>query len=67
MLRIAAVMVRLLGLALALACAAMVALVLGSIASDEGVSLATIRIDALSTAGVIIAAVAAGSLLRRKR
>ena len=44
------------------------ALLLGLIARDDvGMSADMIRIDALSVAGIIFAAVASGSLLRRKK
>jgi hypothetical protein len=52
---------------LATLCAAMLAMVLSSIARTEGVSLAMVRTDALRAAGLIFAAVALGSLLKRKR
>jgi hypothetical protein len=55
-------------LIIALATAAMAAMMTGSVAHDEfGISLDTIRTDALSAAGLIFAAVACGSLLTRKR
>ena len=44
----------------------MMAFILGTIIRDEGVPLATIRTDALSAAGLIFAAIACGSLLKRK-
>jgi hypothetical protein len=44
------------------------ALLLGLIARDDvGMSADMIRIDALSVAGIIFAAVANGSLLKRKK
>ena len=67
--RIAAIvasMVRVLDFLLALACAGLTAFVLGTIFADEGVPLDFIRLDALSSAGIIVAAVAGGSLLKRK-
>ena len=60
-------MERLLDTILALLCAVMLAMLLGTIARDEGVSLNAIRTDALSSAGIIFVAVACGSLLKRKR
>ena len=60
-------MERVLDTILALLCALMLAMVLGTIAREEGVSLNAIRIDALSSAGIIFIAVACGSLLKRKR
>jgi hypothetical protein len=59
-------MERLLDAVLALLCAAMLAMVLSSIAPAEGVSPDVIRTVALSSAGVILVAVACGSLLKRK-
>jgi hypothetical protein len=58
---------RLLEAVLATLCAAMLAMVLSSIARTEGVSLAMVRTDALRAAGLIFAAVTLGSLLKRKR
>jgi small neutral amino acid transporter SnatA (MarC family) len=53
---------------IAVATAAMAAMLSGSVAHDHlGISLDTIRMDALSAAGFILAAVACGSLLRRKK
>jgi hypothetical protein len=60
-------MERLLDIILALLCRALLAMVLGGIAHAEGMSLDVIRIDALSSAGIIFIAVACGSLLKRKR
>jgi hypothetical protein len=55
-------------LIIALASAAMAAMITGSVAHDEfGIPLDAIRTDALSAAGLIFAAVACGSLLRRRR
>jgi energy-converting hydrogenase Eha subunit C len=55
-------------LIIALASAAMVAMMTGSVAHDEfGIPLDTIRMDALSAAGLIFAAVACGSLLKWKK
>jgi hypothetical protein len=55
-------------LIIALASAATAAMMTGSVAHDEfGIPLDTIRTDALSGAGFIFAAVACGSLLRRRR
>ena len=51
-----------------LTAAAATALLLGLIARDDvGMSADMIRIDALSAAGIIFAAVASGSLLKRKK
>jgi hypothetical protein len=58
---------RLLDAVLALLCAAILAMMLSSIARTEGVPLALVRTDALRAAGLIFAAVALGSLLKRKR
>ena len=53
---------------LTLMAAAATALLLGLFAHDAmGMPIDTIRIDALGAAGLIFAAVAGGSLLRRKR
>ena len=53
---------------LGLTAAVATALLLGLIARDDvGMSADMIRIDALSVAGIIFAAVASGSLLRRKK
>jgi hypothetical protein len=53
---------------LALIAAAATALLLGLLAHNAmGMSINMIRIDALGAAGLIFAAVAGGSLLRRKR
>jgi hypothetical protein len=60
-------MERVLDIILALLCAAMLAMVLGSIARAEDVSPEVIRTDALGTAGIILVAIACGSLLSRKR
>jgi hypothetical protein len=60
-------MERVLDAVLALLCALMLAMVLSSIARTEGVSLDVLRTDALRAAGLIFAAVAVGSLLKRKR
>jgi hypothetical protein len=60
-------MERVLDIILALLCAVMLAMVLGSIARAGGVSPEVIRTDALSTAGIILVAVACGSFLKRKR
>ena len=51
---------------LGLTAAVATALLLGLIARDD-VGMSMIRIDALSVAGIIFAAVASGSLLRRKK
>jgi hypothetical protein len=61
-------MVRVAFLVLALATAAMAAMLTGSVAHDEfGVPLDLIRVDALRAAGVLLAAIACGSLLMRRR
>jgi hypothetical protein len=60
-------MVRAAFLIIAVATAPMAAIILGDVADDMGVSLDTIRTDALSAAGFIFAAVACGTLLRRKK
>ena len=53
---------------LGLTAAVATALLLGLIARDDvGMSADMIRIDALSVAGIIFAAVASGFLLRRKK
>jgi len=52
---------------LALPSAVLLALLFGTVASDAGVPLETIRIDALSAAGLIGAAVACGSLIKWRR
>jgi hypothetical protein len=55
-------------LIIALATAAMAAMMTGSVAHDEfGIPLDTIRTDALSAAGVVFAAIACVSLLRRQK
>jgi hypothetical protein len=55
-------------LIIALATAAMAAMLTGSVAHDDfGIPLDAIRTDALSAAGFIFAALACGSLLRRKK
>jgi hypothetical protein len=55
-------------LIIALATAAMAAMMTGSVAHDDfGIPLDTIRTDALSAAGLIFAAIACGSLLKRKK
>jgi hypothetical protein len=54
-------------LVMALATAGMAAMMTGSIAHDEfGIPLDAIRSDALSAAGLILAATACASLLTRK-
>lgn len=59
---------RLVDLILSLIAAVATALLLGLIARDDmGMPIDMIRTDALSAAGLIFAAVAGGSLLRRKR
>jgi hypothetical protein len=62
-------MMRLVDQILGLTAAAATALLLGFIAHDDmGMSLRAIRVDALSAAGVILAALSLGFLLpRRKR
>jgi hypothetical protein len=46
----------------------MAAMMTGSVAHDDfGIPLDTIRTDALSAAGLIFAAIACGSLLKRKK
>jgi hypothetical protein len=52
---------------LALPSAALLALVLCTAASEAGVSLNAIRIDALSAAGFILAVIAGGSLIKRRK
>ena len=52
---------------LALPSAALLALVLCTAASEAGVPLNAIRIDALSAAGLILAVVAGGSLIKRRK
>jgi hypothetical protein len=60
-------MQRLFDAAMALLCAAILALVICSIARTEGVSPVVIRADALRAAGVMFVALACGSLLKRRR
>ena len=61
-------MMRLVDQILGLTAAAATALLLGLIAHDDmGMSLSAIRVDALSGAGVILAAVSFGSLLARRK
>jgi hypothetical protein len=62
-----AVRQRLLDTAMALLCAAILALLICSIARTEGVSPIAIRADALSAAGAIFVALACGSLLKRRK
>jgi hypothetical protein len=52
---------------LALPSAVVTALVLHTAAAEAGVSLNTIRIDALSAAGFILAVIAGGSLIKRRK
>ena len=52
---------------LALPSAALLALVLYTAAAEAGVPLNTIRIDALSAAGFILAVIAGGSLIKRRK
>ena len=55
-------------LVIAVVTAALAAILTGSIAHDDfGIPLDAIRTDALRGAGLIFAAVACGSLLRRKK
>ena len=57
-----------LNLLLSLTTAAATAILLGLIARDDmGMSADIVRVDALSTAGLIFAVVAGGSLLKRKK
>jgi hypothetical protein len=51
---------------LSLAAAAMMALLLGAVAQNAGMTADAVCTDALSAAGFLFAAVAAGSLLKRK-
>ncbi len=61
-------MIRAAFLIIALATAAMVAMMTGSVAHDQfGIPLDTIRMDALAAAGLIFAGIACGSLLVRKK
>lgn len=61
-------MMRLVDQILGLTAAAATALLLGLIAHDDmGMSLSAIRVDALSGACVILAAVSFGSLLARRK
>jgi hypothetical protein len=53
---------------LGLTAAVATALLLGLMARDNvGMSIDTIRIDALGAAGIIFVAIASGSLLKRKK
>jgi hypothetical protein len=52
---------------LALPSAALLALVLCTVASNAGMPLDTIRTDALSGAGFILAVIASGSLIKRRK
>ncbi len=55
-------------LTIAVAAAAMAAMLTGSVAHDEfGIPLDMIRVDALRAAAVMLAAVAGGWLLMRRR
>jgi hypothetical protein len=61
-------MMRLVDQILGLTAAAATALLLGLIAHDDmGMSSSAIRVDALSAAGVILAALSLGSLLARRK
>jgi hypothetical protein len=59
---------RLVDVILGLTAAVATALLLGLMARDNvGMSIDTIRIDALGAAGIIFVAIASGSLLKRKK
>jgi hypothetical protein len=61
-------MIRSVDVFLGLTAAVATALLLGLIARDDiGMSADMIRTDALSAAGIVLVAIASGSLLRRKK